>query len=49
MPQGGAPNEAQMMDEIAKANGIDKENFDYDEWLAKQELDITADPNEKKA
>ena len=27
-----------LMDEMARQNGVDPENFDYDEWLANQDL-----------
>ena len=37
---GSGMTEEQIIDEMAAAQGIDKENFDYDEWLANQDLTI---------
>jgi len=32
--------EDNVMEDMAKANGIDPENFDYDKWLEEQKLEI---------
>lgn len=39
----GMPDD-KLMEEMARQNGIDPENFDYDEWLANQDLEVH-DPN----
>jgi len=38
VPEG--TSEDAIMEDMAKANGIDPENFDYDKWLAEQKLEI---------
>ena len=32
--------EDKVMEDMAKANGIDPEKFDYDKWLEEQKLEI---------
>ena len=43
---GAAVSDEKMMEEVARANGIDPENFDYDEGLASQDLEVH-DPTKK--
>lgn len=42
-----AMSEDKILAEMAAQNGIDPENFDYDEWLANQDL-TPQDPTGKK-
>lgn len=44
MPEG--LSEDKVMEDMAKANGIDPENFDYDKWLEEQKLDIAGEDKE---
>lgn len=42
-----AMSDDKILAEMAAQNGIDPENFDYDEWLANQDL-TPQDPTGKK-